>query len=120
MFQANENFPAPSIQILRQNQLDVESILETSPGISDPEVIRRAIEGHRIILTFDKDYGELIFRYANTNPPAVVFFREKGQSPTIAAQALLHLLEQSAIQLEHAFTVIEVNGIRQRLYHTGK
>jgi predicted nuclease of predicted toxin-antitoxin system len=61
---ANENFPLVSVQLLRQANYDVASITEDSPGIEDPEVLARAVDEQRIILTFDRDYGELIFRFS--------------------------------------------------------
>ena len=79
MFLANENFPKPSITILRDSGLNVQSIQEDSPGISDEEVINIASERNLIILTFDRDYGELIFKHSRNAPPAVVYFREKVQ-----------------------------------------
>ena len=63
MFLANENFPLPGINLLRKQGYTVISIQEESPSISDIEVIEIAIARNLIILTFDKDYGELIFRY---------------------------------------------------------
>ena len=116
MFLANENFPAPSILLLRNNNYSVLSIQDAFPGISDVEVLRIAIENNYIILTFDKDYGELIFRYKITNPPAVIFFREKGQSPLFAGEILVNTLRTGSICFEHAFTVIEKQNIRQRHY----
>jgi hypothetical protein len=35
-FLANENFPAPSFNVLRNNQIDILSIAEQNPGITDP------------------------------------------------------------------------------------
>lgn len=116
MFLANENFPRPSTIILRENGFSVKSIQEDSPSISDQEVIRIALEMDLIILTFDSDYGELIFRYSKDNPPAVVFFREKGASPEFAALSLMNLLSNTEITLAGAFTVIEDKNIRQRFY----
>ncbi|MFN4285668.1 MAG: DUF5615 family PIN-like protein [Lacibacter sp.] len=40
MFLANENFPRPSILLLRENGIVVESIQEQLPGISDEDVIK--------------------------------------------------------------------------------
>src|SRR4051794_40459434 len=91
MFLANENFPAPSILLLRNNNYSVLSIQEAFAGITDEEVLKIAIEKQLIILTFDKDYGEIIFRYKVKNPPAIIFFREKGQSPLFAREILLLL-----------------------------
>jgi predicted nuclease of predicted toxin-antitoxin system len=61
-FLANENFPLQSVRILRQADLEVASVTEDSPGIEDAEVLARAADEQRVILTFDRDYGELIYR----------------------------------------------------------
>lgn len=60
-FLANENFPLPSVRLLRSAGHDVLSITEESPGISDDRILARAVAEERIILTFDRDYGELIY-----------------------------------------------------------
>ena len=116
MFLANENFPRPSTLILREHGLEVKSIQEDNPGISDEEVMNIALKLNLIILTFDSDYGELIFRYSKDNPPAVIFFREKGNTPEFAGLSLISLLGNSEIILSNSFTVIEANNIRQRFY----
>lgn len=61
-FLANEKFPLDAVEVLRQNGHDVVWIRVESPGISDPEVLSRAQAENRILLTFDKDFGELAFR----------------------------------------------------------
>ena len=116
MFLANENFPRPSTLLLREHGFSVKSVQEDHPGISDEEIIEIALKLNLIILTFDSDYGELIFKYSKDNPPSVVFFREKGESPEFAGLSLLSLLGNSEISLSDSFTVIEVNNIRQRFY----
>jgi predicted nuclease of predicted toxin-antitoxin system len=116
MFLANENFPRPSTIILRENGFAVKSIQEDASGIEDQEVMQIALDLNLIILTFDSDYGELIFKYAKDNPPSVVFFREKGNNPAFAASSLISLLANADISLSGAFTVIEPNNIRQRFY----
>jgi predicted nuclease of predicted toxin-antitoxin system len=62
MFLANENFPRPSTIILRENGFIIKSVQEDYSGISDLEVMKIALELNLIILTFDSDYGELIFK----------------------------------------------------------
>ncbi len=116
MFLANENFPRPSIILLRNNGSLVQSIQEEMPGISDEEVIKIASQHNLIILTFDRDYGELIFRHSMDNPAAVIYFREKGANPVFAGQLLINLLESTNISFKNAFTVIEEKSIRQRFY----
>ncbi|MBI3501899.1 MAG: DUF5615 family PIN-like protein [Bacteroidetes bacterium] len=113
---ANENFPFPSISFIRNEGHFIFSISELSNGISDEQVIQKAIKENLIILTFDKDYGELIFKFGITNPPAVVFFRYKGNNPLFAGKILCDLTVKAGLKLEKNFTVIEENDIRQRQY----
>ena len=108
-FLANEKFPYPSIKILRDNGLEVYSIGEESSGISDEIVLNRAVIENLIILTFDRDYGELIFKYRLDTPPAVIYFRNKGKVPTDAAAILLDLLQNQDLIIENVFTVISEN-----------
>lgn len=118
MFLANENFPKPAVIMLRNHGYSVKAIAEDSPGISDEEVMKMASALDYIILTFDKDYGELIFRHSKENPPGVIFFREKGANPNFSGELLISLLSESSIQFRNAFIVIETNNIRQRFYLT--
>ena len=113
-FLANENFLYPSIKVLRENGLEIFSIGEESSGISDIEVLKRAVSEELIILTFDRDYGELLFKYHLEAPPAIVYFRNKGLDPKDAARFLLDILQKSEIEIQNMFTVISEDGIRQR------
>lgn len=115
-FLANENFPFPGIHTLRKAGFYVKSISEDCPGITDEEVMGVAVEEDLIILTFDSDYGELIFKYALTNPPSVVFFQEKGRSVTDCAMTLLKLIHEDGLVLINYFTVIDNETVRQRSY----
>jgi predicted nuclease of predicted toxin-antitoxin system len=114
IFLANENFPMPSVKLLRLHGYQVISIQEKLGGISDEEVLEKAINEGLIILTFDRDYGELIFKYRKSTPPAVVYFRIKGESPKDAAEVLIKIIENSNIEIHEAFTVIDDTNIRQR------
>lgn len=87
MFLANENFPQPSINYLRNNHIDILSIQESFPGISDLEVLSLAKNLNRTIVTFDSDYGELIFKYALKEPPPVLSF-------FVSKEPLLSMLEK--------------------------
>lgn len=101
---------------MREKGFEVKSIQEDFPGISDEIVMNIASEKALIILTFDRDYGEIIFRHKRNNPPTVIYFREKGNDPLFAGNILLTLLSNSKINLINSFTVIEENSIRQRFY----
>jgi predicted nuclease of predicted toxin-antitoxin system len=114
-FLANENFPIPSIRLLRQANYDVASISEDSPGIEDTEVLTRAANEQRIILTFDSDYGELIYRLQMRSPKGLIYLRLRPRSPEEPAFLLLNLLQVEGLKFENLFTVVERDQLRQRL-----
>ena len=114
-FLANENFPLPGIKLLRELGYSVYSIAEESKSISDEDVIRIAVDKNLIILTFDKDYGEIIFRYSYQHPPAVVYFKSKGTSPFDAAKTLLFQISKG-MEFSNSFTIVDKENIRQRKY----
>ena len=116
-FLANENFPLPSVTVLRNSGFQVVSVCESFPGVTDEEVIEFALKNDFVILTFDKDYGEIIFKYGIEEPPAVVFFRDKGGNPTTSGTLLVNLLKKGDIEIIDKFTVIQKDAIRQRTYH---
>ena len=59
---ANENFPGPAIRKLRAAGVDVVAVIEAMPSVSDREVMAYARQEQRWLVTFDRDYGDLIFR----------------------------------------------------------
>ncbi len=112
-FLANENFPLSSVFLLRSSGHDVSAIIQDSPGATDEEILSRAVDEQRIILTFDRDYGELIYHLRKPSPPGLVYFRFEPATPTEPAEYLLQLLAQQDISLKK-FTVAERSVIRQR------
>lgn len=69
----------------------------------------------RIILTFDRDYGELIYRLGLHPPAGVIYFRYTPQSPLEPGQHLLQLLQNPSFMFAGRFTVLEREQLRQRL-----
>ncbi len=114
MFLANENIPLKSIKILRKNGYDVKAIIEEFPGVSDEEVLRIAKKENRIILTFDRDYGKLIFEKKKLVPAGIVYFRFTPKYPEECAEVLLKILEIQDICLKGMFTVVERTKVRQK------
>nr|VFJ98777.1 MAG: Predicted nuclease, contains PIN domain, potential toxin-antitoxin system component [Candidatus Kentron sp. H]VFJ99026.1 MAG: Predicted nuclease, contains PIN domain, potential toxin-antitoxin system component [Candidatus Kentron sp. H]VFK03784.1 MAG: Predicted nuclease, contains PIN domain, potential toxin-antitoxin system component [Candidatus Kentron sp. H] len=112
-FLANENIPLASVHALRKVGHDVLSMTEESPGASDEMVIRRAYMGNRIIVTFDRDYGELIFRRRLATPDGVLYFRFSPATPLEPADYIARLIA-SGIELSGKFTTAERERVRQR------
>jgi predicted nuclease of predicted toxin-antitoxin system len=113
-FLANENIPQPSVLSLRADGHDVYAVVEQMPGATDREVLAVAASEGRIILTFDRDYGELLFRLRLPAPPGVLYLRFVPAHPEEAAERVLELLSLAALTLDGLFTVLDRDGIRQR------
>ncbi len=113
-FLANENVPLASIRRLRAAGYNVASIIEDSPGVRDESVLSRAHAEQRIILTFDRDYSELIYRRRLPTPSGVAYFRFAPTTPEEPAERFIELLKAGHITLEGQFTVIGRGWIRQR------
>ena len=113
-FLANENFPLASVNRLREAGHDVMAIIQHSPGAKDPEVLAHAVREERIVLTFDRDYGELIYRQGLPVPVGVVYFRYDPLTPEEPAEQLIGLAQLSGLSLGRKFTVVERGQVRQR------
>lgn len=111
---ANENIPLASIRKLREAGLDVASVLEGSPGVTDAKVLAQAADEQRIILTFDRDYGELVFGRGLPSPLGVIYLRFEPTTPEEPATYLLELFQVALVSFEHQFTVADRTQIRQR------
>ena len=72
---ANENFPLASVRYLAKRDFDIKSIGIDNPCISDKEVMEIAMNEMRIILMFDRDYGELIFKHNYRPEMGVIYLR---------------------------------------------
>lgn len=97
-FLANENIPIPSTRLLRQAGYDIIAITEDSPGIPDTAVLARAADEQRIILTFDRDYGELIYRQRLRSPSGIIYLRFQPQKSTEPAKILLNLFQTGDVE----------------------
>jgi predicted nuclease of predicted toxin-antitoxin system len=113
-FLTNENFPLASVRALRAAGHDVVSILEGWSGAADPAVLERAVRESRVLVTFDRDYGELVYRRNLPAPSGILYLRFAPQDPDEAAKILLELGRLPDLRLEGFYTVVERERIRQR------
>jgi predicted nuclease of predicted toxin-antitoxin system len=110
---ANENLSEEAIAALRQAGHDVLWIREAAPGASDRDVLARAQTEGRLLLTFDKDFGELVFREGAKSSRGIILLCIAQQSAVVAAERIVKALA-SRTDWEWHFSVVEDATIRMR------
>jgi predicted nuclease of predicted toxin-antitoxin system len=113
---ANENFPYASVQYLEQKGFDVLAIGITNMGVSDHQVMEIAIHEARLILTFDRDYGALIYKHGYRPAMGVLYFRLDNYQPEDPGRMVVKMLSNQNFDSRKKLTVIDKDGIRQRSY----
>lgn len=108
---ANENFPAEAVAALRQRGHDVAWVRDDAPGSSDRQVLARAQAEGRILLTFDKDFGELAFYAGLPAACGVILLRIAAPSAAYVARVVAAALESRSDWAGH-FSVVEDDRIR--------
>jgi predicted nuclease of predicted toxin-antitoxin system len=90
-FLADENLAQSAVDALRNLGHDVAWVRSDSPGASDEHVLARAAAESRVLVTADKDFGELAFRRAAPAHGGVILLRVRGsahvRATTLAAAA---------------------------------
>lgn len=110
---ANENFPRPAVLALRQAGVDVEAVAELMPGVSDTAVLQHAVADGRWLVTFDRDYGELVFARTVQPPAAIIYLRQGTYAPAWAAEPVLQLLARADFVAGH-LVVVDGRSVRRR------
>ena len=115
-FLENENFPAAIVAWLRQKGHDVTHAAESMVGAPDHEVMEGARTGDRIVLTFDRDFGELVFHQRQSPARGIVLFRLREQPPDIVLPFLRSFFDEEP-ELDGYFTVASPGQFRQTTLH---
>lgn len=113
LFLANENFPGAAVEAIRADGHDVSLIATVAPAASDPDVLALAMAEDRILLTFDKDFGELAWRSGLPARCGVVLFRLPMPPPSLVGVRLAARIAERFDWAGH-FSVIEASRIRMR------
>ena len=112
-FLANANFPGAAVNALEAAGHDVVWVRTAQPGIADPDVLAWAAREERILLTFDKDFGELAQGLALPSNCGVVLLRLPMPKPADVGRRLAHLVMSRNDWAGH-FSVIEPGRVRMR------
>ena len=96
---------------LRQLNHDVISVFDEIKGADDREVIQKASEQNRILITNDKDFGELVFREKKPHK-GVILLRLEDERAVNKIAVLKDLLEKYENSLSGHFIVVTESTVR--------
>ncbi|MEW6238170.1 MAG: DUF5615 family PIN-like protein [Candidatus Omnitrophota bacterium] len=112
-FLLDENIPLSVIRQLRERGHDVLSAKESLRAENDEIVLERAQRESRVVVTQDKDFGELAFRKRLPSSCGIILFRLSGGAPDDEARRMLQAIE-SRNDWTGQFSVIRDAFIRMR------
>lgn len=110
-FLADESCDFAVVRILRETGHDVVTVRDLSRGATDEEVIDLAVRENRILLTEDKDFGQLVYAQA-ANPPGVIFIRFPGNARQSLAETVRQLVAMGQEKIKGRFIVVQPGRIR--------
>lgn len=112
-FLLDESADLPLVAFLQGRGHDVTSVVQNYPrSIADTAVLAIAVREDRVLITNDKDFGELVF-HRHLRHAGIILFRLENEPIPIKQQWLVRILTDYADQLRH-FIVVTDQGTRLR------
>lgn len=110
-FLADENCDFTVVRALRAAGHDVLCVSEITPRAEDSEVIKLADDEKRILLTEDKDFGQLVYSHGQKTL-GVIFLRFPTSARIQISRAVVNLLKQQGEKLAGCFITVQPGRIR--------
>jgi predicted nuclease of predicted toxin-antitoxin system len=101
------------IRILEQAGHNTRSILLSTPGIADTAIIELANKEARLIITFDRDFGKLIFRNRQLPAEGIIYLRTSHLPPAETGALLVQVL-RSGWNFRKKISILSETKFRQR------
>jgi predicted nuclease of predicted toxin-antitoxin system len=111
---ADEDVDGPGVERLRQDGHTVLYVAEMEPGIADEAILQKANERQSLLVTADKDFGEMMFWQNLLSTGGVVLIRLAGLSPERKAEVVSRVFRDRGTELPQAFSAISPGRVRIR------
>jgi predicted nuclease of predicted toxin-antitoxin system len=112
-FFADEGVDRAVVEGLRLDGHNVEYVAEMAPGIGDGEVLRRANDRGAVLITADKDFGELVFRQGQAHA-GILLLRIGVLTKAEKVEAVAEVVRDHGAALVGAFSVLTPDSVRIR------
>jgi predicted nuclease of predicted toxin-antitoxin system len=108
---ADESCDFSVVRALRQAGHDVTAVVESHRGAGDEDVIALAVSEQRILLTEDKDFGQLVHAAAG-QVGGVVFIRFPARARRGLPATMVELFAKHGERLAGGFAVVQPGRVR--------
>ena len=98
-------------QWLRVHRHEVFSVYDQARGATDEEIIRKAFDEGWILVTNDKDFGELIYRERRPHK-GVILLRLEDERTLNKIEVIRNLLQSHGERLGNQFVVVTEQQVR--------
>lgn len=96
---------------LRSNNFEVFSVFAEERGADDEWIIEKALKENYVIITNDKDFGELVYRKGKGHR-GVIFLRLKNESLENKINVIRKTLERLGSEVNDNFIVASEDFVR--------
>ncbi len=117
-FVVDESTGAAVAEYLRSSGYDVLVVAETMPRADDADILTRATAEGRIVITNDKDFGELVFRSWQAHK-GVLLLRLRDDSAGNRVRVVKSVLDGHGNRLPGQFVVATESSVRVRSVEHG-
>lgn len=116
-FLADESVDYNIFKDLKSAGFKIEHVLDLFPGTSDIEIVKYAFDNNSIVLTEDKDFGELAIRF-KMNAKGIILLRFLNMDSQEKSKIILNALENHGEEMKNSLTVISDKKIRIKKLNT--
>jgi len=103
-FLADEDVPYNNVKFLRANNIDITSVLDVQRSLKDKEILEYARKEERLLITFDKDFIELVLTQG-IKSYGIILLRIPPKSEAYVQSVLEYLIKEKSDELENNLTI---------------
>jgi predicted nuclease of predicted toxin-antitoxin system len=110
-FVADESCAGPVIRALREAGHDLVAIAEVAKDATDEQVLELAVKQKRVLITEDRDFGELVYARGRSSA-GIVLVRFHSRARGAKAATVVDAVARLDSRLRDAFSVVEPGRVR--------
>ena len=110
-FLADKSCAGPVVFALRETGHDVLAIAETAKGVADEQVMERALSERRVLITEDRDFGELVYAHGHRSA-GVILVKFHSRARRVKPAAVVEAVAKLGARLQDGFAVVQPGRVR--------